>query len=187
MGVAGLAAGQLRDRDGVSQGCVVRQGTELLFCSSCHELLSSTSEIYQVLSQLSQTSLYPFPTQNHQLLFSCTPALCPALMQETISQTSWAGSPWSCCFLLPRPPEMPATGFSAFLCHPTALQPGHGCLAVLFPSSSVLTTVGKHCSQWSSGWSLCAACVTPSPPALWEAGLVSQLLPPSPPHQVTHF
>lgn len=39
IGIAGLAAGPLRARDGGLQGCVVRREMELPFCS-CHGLLS---------------------------------------------------------------------------------------------------------------------------------------------------
>lgn len=186
MGIAGLGAGQLRDRDGVSKGCVVRRGTELLFAPPA----MSSSPPPLKYTRCHCWHKHHYTPSNHQLLFpSCPPALCPSLVQETIPQTSQVNSPCCCCFLLPRPLEMPATAFSAFLCHPTALQPGHGCYAVRFPSSSVLATVRKDHSQWSSGCSLCPACVTPSPPALWEAGLVSQLLraripsphPPTPP------
>jgi len=51
VGMAGLAAGQLRGRDGGSQGCMVRRGAELP--CSCPELLSSTPETHQALAQTS--------------------------------------------------------------------------------------------------------------------------------------
>lgn len=80
IGVAGLAAGRLRDRDGTCRAaCSGEREVELPFSCSCHELLSFTSEALQALPQLANITISPQATSFPHP--PAPPAFCLALLQ----------------------------------------------------------------------------------------------------------
>lgn len=146
---------------------------QLAVSCSCHELLSSTSE-----TRLAQTLLYPreppasLPLLQLQLFAQC---FCrkqsPKLFRRVLHVAAvFCQDPWRC-------PQWPFQRSSAMPLHcclgrPVTLSPS--------PLPVPLLLWGKTLPGGVQG-ALCLPppCVTPSPPAPWEAGLVS--LAPGPP------
>lgn len=128
MGIAGLGAGQLRDRDGVSKGCVVRRGTELLFAPPA----MSSSPPPLKYTRCHCWHKHHYTPSNHQLLFpsSSLPiayarnhppnfsGLFSMLLLFPSAKTP--GDACNCLFSIPLPPHCIAA-WAWLLCCPLPL------------------------------------------------------------------